>query len=142
MRIDDDEIELGIRKHTDDKLTYKLIIANAINECRRTEGHRIKYPNNVKALWNIIYFKVKGYNFSTQLDEIKKKLDDEKKTLWENKKQNLPRWKFYSNKYQAQFKDKLDREYWEGLFREILQLLASEGLLIDIEKYISVRSNE
>ena len=40
--LDDDEIELGIRRHTDDKLTYKLIIANAINECRRSKNRTYK----------------------------------------------------------------------------------------------------
>jgi len=138
----DENIELGIRRHTDDKLTYKLIIANAINECRRTEGHVVEYPNNVQALINIIYFKVKGYDFKQQIDDVKKKLDKEKEDFYNEIKEKTPKYIFYKRSYQAKFKYKLDREYWESFFKEIIQILASEGLLMDVEKYISIRSNE
>jgi hypothetical protein len=138
--IDEDLIDIGIRRHTDDKLTYKLIIANAINECRISEGLIKEYPDSVLALINLLSFEITGYNLKSQIDKITDKLDKEKEKLWDVKKDETPRWIFYKKSYQAKFKLKLDRAYWETLFKEVLQILASEGLLMDTEKLVSVKT--
>lgn len=137
---DDDSIELGIRKHSDDKLTYKLIIANAINQCRVNEGYIKAYENSVKALINLLFFDVKGYNLKSKITELMDSLDVERESKYTDEQESTERWLFYRKSYQAKFKLKLHRWYYETLFQRILQILASEGLLMDTEKLISVKT--
>lgn len=137
---DDDEIELGIRRHSDDKLTYKLIIANAINECRRSERDYSLYENNVNGLINIIFFDVRGYKLRTQIQKLKEELKKEREDRYEEEENNVERWMFYRKSYQAKLKLRLHRWYYTTLFQRILQILASENLLLETEKLISVKS--
>jgi len=113
---DEENIGIGIRRKTDDKLTYKLIIANAINESRRTEGKIVQYPNSVMALANLLRFNIKGYKLKTKIDEVEENLKIEKEKMYEERKNKVPRWKFYKRSYQAKFKLVLDRWYWESFF--------------------------
>ena len=140
--IDEDEINLGIRRHTDDKLTYKLIIANAINSCRQSERDYILYENNVHGLINIIYFDVRGYNLKTQIEKLLKELKAEREKRYKEEENNIPRWKFYKTSYQHKLKLRLHRWYYTTLFQRILQILASENLLLETEKLISVKAIE
>jgi hypothetical protein len=139
---DDDNIEFGIRRHTDDKLTYKLIIAKAINECRITEGDAEKYPKAVKALVHLIYFDIRGYNLKTKIDVIVERLQIERKNMYTEEENTVERWLFYRKSYQSKLKMKIMMRYNEALFMGILQLLASEGLLMDTEKIINVAKVE
>ena len=140
--LDDDEIELGIRRHTDDKLTYKLIIANAINECRRSKNNPDEYEDKVHGLINILYFDVRGYKLRTQIEELLTELKTKRENRYKEEEETVERWMFYRKSYQAKFKLKLHKWYYTELFRRILQILASEGLLMDIEKFISVKTTE
>jgi len=138
--IDDDEIELGIRRHSEDKLTYKLIIANAINECRRSERDQELYQNNVHGLINVIYFDVRGYRLRSQIEELLNELKVEREKQYDDEKENIDRWMFYRRSYQAKLKLRLHKWYYRTLFQRILQILASENLLLETEKLISVKS--
>jgi len=133
--------EIGLRKTTEDKLVYKFIIANAINECRSAEGMIKEYPDSVAALRNLLSFNIKGYNLKEQIDKIVEKLDKEKIDIYNKQRDKTPCRIFYKKSYQIKFKLKLDRAYWETMFKEILQILASEGLLMDTEKYIPIHDS-
>lgn len=137
---DDDYVELGIRRHSDDKLTYKLIIANAINECRRSERDYVDYENKVNGLVNVIYFDVRGYKLKTQILKLLTELKQDRKQQYQKEEQNTPRWKFYKTSYQHKLKLKLHKWYYTTLFQRILQILASENLLLETEKLISVKT--
>jgi len=138
--VDDDEIELGIRRHSEDKLTYKLIIANAINECRRSERDYVLYENNVNGLINIIYFDVRGYKLKTQIEQLITELKKEREIMYNTDELETPRWKFFKTNYQHKLKLRIHRWYYRTLFQRILQILASENLLLETEKLISVKS--
>ena len=132
-----EEIEFGIRRTSEDKLTYKNIIVDAINWCRRTRG-TMHFKHAVKGLVGIINFDVKGYSLKTKIDEIQVELDREKKRLIQQEKQRAGR-KFYANAYQAKFKIRLDEVYWNSYFECIIQLLADNNLLMETEKTIPVK---
>jgi len=133
-----DDFELGIRKSSSDKLTYKNIIADAINWCRRTQGTFL-FPGAVKGLVGVIRFNVKGYNLKQGLEEIEKQMEIEKKLYIQHIKTKLGR-DFYGASEQAKFKIRLNRWTWNTYYEKIIQLLATNGLLMDIERIISVRS--
>ena len=55
------------KRGTVDKLTYKNIIADAINWCRLTMG-TLEYKFAVVGLEKIIKFDIQGYQLSTKID--------------------------------------------------------------------------
>lgn len=136
--VDDEILNIGLRRHSDDKLTYKLIIANSINECRRTEDNS-DYYKSVKALKNLLSFNIKGYDLKEQIDEIIAKLEADIVKKYQCTNPNIPRYIFFSKKNQANLKEKNTKWYWESLFISMLQILASEGLLFDTEKVVPIR---
>jgi hypothetical protein len=136
--IDEEILDIGLRRHSDDKLTYKLIIANAINECRRVEGEP-NYYDSVKALINLLSFNIRGYKLKEQIDEVKKKLDEGKKQRYKDEEENTPRWKYYKKANLGKLKGEITKWYWETFFRQILQILATEGLLFDTERIVPIR---
>ena len=134
---EDNETSFGIRRTSEDKLTYKNIIADAINWCRKSMGTR-HMPNAVQGLERIIKFDVKGYKLRTSLQEIQVELNKEKLHKIKIEKKRLGR-NFYGNSEQARFKLKQSEWYWNEYFEMIIQLLANNGLLFDTEKTIPIK---
>ena len=123
------------RKGTKDKLTYKNIIADAINWCRQTYG-TTEYPNAVKGLVMIIDFDIKGYMLSTRLDEIRGELEEDKKDYIDSEEKRLGTRKIRKRSERIKLKIRIDRLFWENYFVKIIQLLAEHDLLFDTERQI------
>ena len=134
---EEDETGFGIRRTSEDKLTYKNIIADAINWCRKSMGTR-HMPNAVQGLERIIKFDVKGYKLKTKLIEIQADLKAEKIERKKREKRRMGR-NFYGNSEQARFKLRQSEWYWNKYFEEIIQLLADNKLLVETEKTIPVK---
>ena len=130
----------SIRRTSEDKLTYKNIIADAINDCRRNKG-KIFFNSKVQALEDIINFDVTGYKLMSQIENIKQNIEEERIEYLNIEKEKLGN-KFYSNANQAKLKLKMSKWYWERYYVEIIRLLAKENLLLETEKKISVRADE
>jgi len=131
------DFEYSIRKTSEDKLTYKNIIADAINWCRKSMG-TMYFREAVKGLEKIIKFDVTGYSLLSEIENIQIQLNIEKKEMIKYKKHKLGR-HFYGNAEQAKFKLELSEWYWSAYFERIIQLLASNGLLFDTEKTIPIK---
>ena len=131
------DFEYSIRKTSEDKLTYKNIIADAINWCRKSMG-TMYFKEAVKGLEKIIKFDVIGYKLLSEIKQIKIDLDIEQQKNIKLKKKRLGR-SFYGNAEQAKLKLEISEWYWEEYFERLIQLLANNGLLFDTEKRISVK---
>ena len=127
----------GIKKTSEDKLTYKNIIADAINWCRKNRGRK-SFRDAVEGLIDIISFDVPGYKLLSSIEQIKKDVKqerDDKSKIREKKVGSS----FNSNAYQAKFKLEMDEWYWNRFFIKIIQLLADHNLLIETEKVTKIR---
>jgi len=122
------------KKSIEDKLTYKNIIADAINWCRKRMGYT-DFDEWVQGLENIISFNIEGYNFTDDLEEIKKELKEELLNREEEEITKKGR-NFYKRANKAKFKWKQHKWYWNSYFKEIIQLLAEHNLLFDKERTI------
>lgn len=139
--IDDEEesnfIGWGIKKTSEDKLTYKNIIADAINWCRKLRG-KIGFKDSVEGLADVIEFNVPGYKLSKKLEEIRNNLDIQR----EDRKQKAideQGISFYKNANRAKFRLAQGDWYWNEYFKKIIQLLADHNLLFETEKMTKVR---
>lgn len=134
---EDDSLPTILRKTTEDKLAYKLEIADAIRMCRRFRG-TMMFPYMVKSLEEIISFDVTGYKLRTGLEKIKIELANSQKEYIKLKKLKKGKY-FYKNSEQAKLKINVKEWYWSTYFMEIIQLLADYNLLFDKDKTVSVR---
>lgn len=143
MKNNDEEqdfAEIGFRKSTGDKLTYKINISNAIENCRRCKGFIGAYENAVSGLIDTVYFNMRtSKKLKDQIDEIIQRLDKEREEKWNERKNNTERWIFYKRGNLAKFRNQLDKGYWEAIYREIKQVLANEGLLLEEENIVPIR---
>lgn len=130
----------AIKRTSEDKLTYKNIIADAINWCRRSRG-KLYFKNSVKGLEDIITFDIPGYTLESDMEKIRDKLNIEKKERRVKREKELGS-DFYGNAEQALFKIEQSEWYWNAYFKKIIQLLASHNLLMETEKYIPIREKK
>lgn len=122
------------KKSIEDKLTYKNIIADAINWCRKRRGYK-DFDECVQGLEDIISFRIEGYDFRNDLKEIKGEIGEELKKREEREIEKLGR-RFYKRANKAKFRIKQHKWYWNSYFKEIIQLLAEHNLLFDKERTI------
>lgn len=135
--IDENEGLPFIRRTTEDKLTYKNIIADAINWCRKTMG-TLQFRYAVQGLERVIKFDVPGYNMKKELNELETQLKKQQKQLIEEKKQEYGN-RFFKRSVQAKFRIDMIEWYWNTYFEMIIQLLANHNLLFDTEKRIPIK---
>jgi len=133
--MDDDTHSLGIRRSNEDKLIYKTEIQDAIRQCRRCKGLIPTFKHAVEGLVMIIEFDISGYKFFSQIQDIKKQLRIEK-TL---------RFCVYLEEYGleaghpiniANYRNEEYTWYYQTLFQRVLQMLASENMLIEDERWV------
>ena len=134
--MDDEDGIFAIRRSSQDKLTYKNIIAQAISKCNSSKG-TTRFKDTVQALASTITFDVSGYNLATSLMNIKKELAQQEKQYIEQKIEQHGLKLFY-HANQAKLKIMVNEWYWNTYYERILQLLASNNLLFDTEKKIPV----
>jgi len=141
---DEDDLKertfVGIRRTSEDKLTYKLIIADAINQCRRTMG-TFSFKDSVDGLEKIIKFDIPGYQLKTQIQEIKDTLNYEMKQMEKEKEKKLTPSQFNKRAYQAKWRILRNKIYWETYYERLIQLLAKENLCLETEKYVAVHDS-
>ncbi len=136
-----DEISgFGIKKRSEDKLTYKNIIAKSINYCLALRGSKF-FHIGVENLVSTVEFNVQGYNFIDELDKIHEELMGLKEKKIQEWKNEYGR-KFYRKDIQAVMKLDLYQWGWEAYFQKVIQLLASHNLLFETEKYVPIRIKE
>jgi len=133
---DDDDINYAIRKTSEDKLTYKNIIADAINWCRRARG-TVYFKSAVQGLESVINFNVIGYKLKDELKTIKDTLDKEK-TENEIKEHYKMGRRFMKRAIRVKFKLQQEKWYWNAYFEKIIQLLGNNNLLLETQKKIPV----
>lgn len=136
----DSDIEegvLSIKRTSEDKLTYKNIIAERIRWCCRYTGN-MYYRDSCIALESIIYFDIRGYKLRKELDKIKLNLKRKRAYHIKNIKSKMGR-RFYTRPNQAKLRLLLNEWYWNQYFRDIIQLLASNNLLLETEKNIPIQ---
>ena len=134
--MDDEDGIFAVRRSTQDKLTYKNSIAQAISKCNSTKG-TTRFKDNVQALASTIMFDVSGYSLASKLQEIKRSMY-EKETQFIQQKIDKHGKKIYYHANQAKLKIQVNEWYWNTYYESILQLLASHNLLFDTEKKIPV----
>ena len=122
------------KRGTTDKLTYKNIIADAINWCRLTMG-TLEYKFAVVGLEKIIKFDIQGYQLSTKIDNIKDEMEIDREKYIEFEEGRLGR-KIKKRAERAKLKIRLRQWYWEEYFERIIQLLAEHDLLFDTERQL------
>ena len=122
------------KKGTADKLTYKNIIADAINWCRLSMG-TTEYKYAVIGLEKIIKFDIQGYQLSTEIGKIKDNLEVDKDEYIEREEERLGR-KIKKRAEIAKLKIRLRQWEWEAYFEKLIQLLAAHDLLFDTERQI------
>ncbi len=135
--VDEELVGFGVKRTSEDKLTYKNIIADAINWCRKTKGSMV-FIEAVGGLEQIIKFNVPGYKFIEEINNIKDKLTIEKKQRRDREARRQGR-NFYGNAEQARYKLDESKWYWNAYFESIIQLLAEHNLLIDTEKLTKIK---
>lgn len=133
--------QFGFRKTSIDKLTYKNIIADAINQCRRSRSHIRLFQKSVEGLEEIISFDVPGYPLDKSLKQIKKTLEIERKKQVRKKQDELGK-KIFQRATQAKLRIWLHQWYWDEYFKKIIQLLAENNLLLETQKYIPIREKK
>jgi len=132
-----DEISLAFKKSTEDKLAWKLEIAAAIRDCRRSKG-TFDFKNRVMGLEDIIYFNIPGYRLKDELDALKQKVKTNLNEMVEEKRK-LDGIEFHRRAYIAKFKIEKERYFWDNYFRGIIQILGDHNLLFDTEKYVHIK---
>jgi len=133
---DEEDGVFAIRRSTQDKLTYKNIIAQAISQCNRSKG-TIHFRNDVEALASTISFDVSGYKLNSKLIALRERLEKEKQKLIKEYKHQMKQ-EFQKHATKAKFKIYIQKWYWNRYYECILQLLAEHNLLFDTEKRIPV----
>ena len=137
MNEDEDAIALALKRSSADKLAWKIEIADATRDCRKTKGtFRFRYM--VEALEDIIYVNIPGYHLSPEIDNIKKLLDKLRSEKIEMEKREKKRF-FYSRPFQAKFKIKVSKWYWNTYYKKLIQLLAEHNLLLETQKYVKIK---
>ena len=127
-----------IRKTSEDKLTYKNIIADAINTCRRLQGYH-EFRGSVQGLEKVIYMDIQGYRLTEKIDDIKKNLTNIGQEYINKLQKIMGRSEYYKNAHIAKLKIFMDQWYYEQLFEGIIQLLAEHNLLLETERLIPLR---
>ena len=136
LAMDEEDSVFAIRRSTQDKLTYKNIIAQAINKCNNSKG-TVRFKDDVQALASTISFDVSGYNLATKLINIREELKNGIVVFIDKKEKQLGR-KLLFHANQAKLKILIYEWYWNNYYEAILQLLAAHNLLFDTERKISV----
>lgn len=134
----DETTGFGIKKTSEDKLTYKNIIARAINYCLILRGSKF-FHIGVENLVSTVEFNVQGYMFVDELNNIRDELMVKKAKKVEGWQDEYSR-KFYRKDYQARMKLELYSWGWEAYFQKVIQLLASHNLLFETEKIIKIKA--
>lgn len=137
MNEPDAEIGLGYHQHNTDKLTYKNIIADAINFCRKLKGHK-EFASAVDGLEDVIYMDIEGYRLRDKIETIKEHIYT-KGQEYINSLQNRQGRFYYARANIAKLKLFMDQWYYERYFEELIQLLAEHNLLLEHERYIPIR---
>jgi len=137
MNEDQEVMGLGIHQSNKDKLTYKNIISDAINTCRRSKGHK-EFVNDVEGLEDIIYMDISGYQLRKQIETIKETIhvigQEYINTLYHKSGRT-----YYKKATIAKLRLFMDQWYYERYFEELIQLLATHNLLLEHERYIPIR---
>lgn len=131
---------LGIKKSNEDKLVYRLEIQNAIQRCRLSID-TLEFRAALDGLISIINFDIVGYDFHTEINNIKYDLHVESKLRFYR---YLQRYGTEAAAAQNLMKYKLIEHNWYNheMMRRIIQKLAEEDLLFEtgkVTKYKEVK---
>lgn len=129
---DDEFVDFGFRKSYDDKLTYRQVLYNVIMQYLNSYGN-FNSKQAVERIIKATYFNEPGLKIRDKIDEIKTKINNERKQRILRAKNIMGR-NFYGRANQAKFKIQLEKWYWNKFFEEILQSLADFGLVTDRHK--------
>lgn len=134
--MEEEDTIFAVRRSTQDKLTYKNIIASAIGICNRSKG-TTRFKDDVQALASTIAFNVSGYNLAYELKEVRNVLLQGVSLFVKSENQKMGKKALY-HANQAKLKIRANEWYWNHYFEAILQVLAKHNLLFDTERKISV----
>ena len=134
--MDEEDGLFAVRRSSQDKLTYKNIIAQAISKCNNSKG-TVRFKSEVQALAATISFNVSGYSLASELKQVRNVLKEGVNEYVETQRMLLGR-KLMYHANQAKLKIKANEWYWNHYYEAILQILASHNLLFDTERRISV----
>jgi len=138
MNEPDAELGLGYHQHNLDKLTYKNIIADAINYCRKLKTYK-EFAGAVEGLEDVIYMDIEGYRLREQIETIKTTIKTEGQEYIDTLRKNMGRDEYYKNAHIAKLKLFMDQWYYERYFEDLIQLLAEHNLLLEHERYVPIR---
>lgn len=138
MNEPDAELGLGYHQRNLDKLTYKNIIADAINYCRRLKGHK-EFASAVSGLEDVIYMDIEGYRLRAKIENVKTIIQNEGQEYIHRLRENQGRDEYYKNAHLAKLKLFIDQWYYERYFEDLIQLLAEHNLLLEHERYVPIR---
>jgi len=131
---------LGYRKTTPDKLTWKNEIQKRLDICIATYKTNL-FPNNVERLIKTILFDVKGYKFKKEIDAEVIRLDEMVKNSINHYQQEIP--EIWGDPIrQAQKRYDLQEWKYNELYNFLFQLIAEKGLLLDTDVYIPIRAKK
>ena len=128
---------LGYRKTTPDKLTWKNEIQKRLDICIATYETNM-FGKNVERLVKTIYFNIRGYKFKKLIDEE----DERLKTNVVNKiiyHQTYEPYRWGCPIRQIKMKYNISEKYYKELYEFITQLIAEKGLLLDTDVYIPIQ---
>ena len=134
---EEDFVDIGFRRKSEDKLNYRNIVADAINWCRKAQG-TIYFHKAVEGLEKVIWFDIPGYKLKSKTLKIQYELRLERTKKLNFFKQKYGR-QIYRRKNRMQVRLYLEDWYWNEYFSSLIQLLASENLLFETEKVIPLR---
>jgi len=131
---------LGYRKTTPDKLTWKNEIQKRLDICIATYKSNL-FGINVERLIKTIVFDVRGYKFKKVVEDEIQRLNDvveENRVYYQTEKPEL-----WGHPIKQQ---EINYDLWEWkynqLYNFIFQLIAEKGLLLDTDVYIPIRAKK
>lgn len=131
---------LGYRKTTPDKLTWKNEIQKRLDICIATYKTNL-FGANVERLIKTILFDVKGYKFKVVIEEERIRLDQIVKNSVEHYQETKP--EIWGDPIkQAGRRYDLNEWKYDKFYDFIFQLIAEKGLLLDTDVYIPIRAKK
>jgi len=128
---------VGYRRHTYDKLNWKLEIQKRLDICLSTY-RTDAFGKNVERVIKAVYFDVRGYRFRKQIDEKKEELLKNKLEIIDYYRNDKP--EIWGHPiHQASIKYDLTEIYYDALFDFVFQLVSEKGLLVDTDVYVPIR---
>lgn len=131
---------LGYRKTTPDKLTWKNEIQKRLDICIATYKTNM-FGDNVDRLIKTIIFDIKGYKFKIVIEEEQIKLAAIAKKNIDICQKEEPEI-FGHPILQAHKRYELNEKYYNDLYDFLFQLIADKGLLLDTDVYIPIRAKK